>query len=133
MEKHHMDQNPYMSSLCPKPRVVTDNMTQGDDVAQSPGPAEPMWGRPAPPSWPASQGLACFQNPLSPHVKVSRQEGNPKWERQCSYKTWLPDHPCRPAGLTTGHPEPQLRPRHRLNRPKYPRTPTGGKCGESEV
>jgi hypothetical protein len=26
-EKHHMDQNPYMSSLCPKPGVVSDNMT----------------------------------------------------------------------------------------------------------
>jgi hypothetical protein len=40
-EKHHMDQNPYISSLYPKPGVVTDNMTQGDDVAQSSGPAEP--------------------------------------------------------------------------------------------
>jgi hypothetical protein len=27
MEKHHIDQNPYISSLCPKPRVVSDNMT----------------------------------------------------------------------------------------------------------
>jgi hypothetical protein len=26
-EKHHMDQNPYISSLCPKPGVVTNNMT----------------------------------------------------------------------------------------------------------
>jgi hypothetical protein len=26
MEKHHTDQNPYISSLCPKPGVVTDNM-----------------------------------------------------------------------------------------------------------
>jgi hypothetical protein len=26
-EKHHMDQNPYMSSLCPKPGVVTNNIT----------------------------------------------------------------------------------------------------------
>jgi hypothetical protein len=25
--KHHMDQNLYISSLCLKPRVVTDNMT----------------------------------------------------------------------------------------------------------
>jgi hypothetical protein len=39
-EKHHTDQNPYISSSCPKPGVVTDNMTRGDDVAQSPGPAE---------------------------------------------------------------------------------------------
>jgi hypothetical protein len=35
MEKHHMDQNPYISSLCPKPGVVSDNMTRGDDVAKT--------------------------------------------------------------------------------------------------
>jgi hypothetical protein len=29
-EKHHLDQNPYISSLCPKPRVVSDNLTRGD-------------------------------------------------------------------------------------------------------
>jgi hypothetical protein len=39
-EKHHMDQNSYMSLLCPKPRVVSDNMTRGDDVAKSPGPTD---------------------------------------------------------------------------------------------
>jgi hypothetical protein len=43
--KHHMDQNPYISSLCPKPGAVTNNMTRGDDVAQSSNPAEPKWGR----------------------------------------------------------------------------------------
>jgi hypothetical protein len=38
---------PYKSSLCPKPGVVPDNMTQGDDVAKSPGPIDPRWaGRP---------------------------------------------------------------------------------------
>jgi hypothetical protein len=47
MEKHHIDQNPYISSLCPKTGVVTDNMTRGDDVTQNPDPAEPNWGRPA--------------------------------------------------------------------------------------
>jgi hypothetical protein len=47
-EKHHMDQNPYISSLCPKPEVVLDNMTRGDDVAKSPGPTDPRWGRLAP-------------------------------------------------------------------------------------
>jgi hypothetical protein len=41
MEEHHMDQNPYISSLSTKPGVVTDNMTRRDNVAQSPGPAEP--------------------------------------------------------------------------------------------
>jgi hypothetical protein len=48
MEKHHMDQNPYISSLCPKPGVVSDNMTRGDDVAKSPCPTEPRWGQLAP-------------------------------------------------------------------------------------
>jgi hypothetical protein len=43
-KKHHMDQNSYISSLCPKPGVVTDNMTRRDDMAQSLGPA---LGRPA--------------------------------------------------------------------------------------
>jgi hypothetical protein len=34
-EKHHMDQNPYLSSLCPKQGVVPDNMTRGDDMAKA--------------------------------------------------------------------------------------------------
>jgi hypothetical protein len=46
-EKHHMDQNPYISSLRPKPGVFLDNMTWGDDVAKSSGPTDPRWGRPA--------------------------------------------------------------------------------------
>jgi hypothetical protein len=53
-EKHHMDQNPYISSLCPKPGVVSDNMTWGDDLAKSLGPTNPRWGRLAPLlGWPA--------------------------------------------------------------------------------
>jgi hypothetical protein len=60
MEKHHMDQNPYISSLYPKPGVVTDNMTREDDMAQSPGLAEPKGDRPGTPPWPADQGLASF-------------------------------------------------------------------------
>jgi hypothetical protein len=43
-KKHNMDQNPYISSLCPKPVLVSDNMTWGDDVAKSSGPADPRWG-----------------------------------------------------------------------------------------
>jgi hypothetical protein len=46
-EKHHMDQNPYISSLSPKPGIVLDNMAGGDDVAKSPGLTDPRWGRPA--------------------------------------------------------------------------------------
>jgi hypothetical protein len=37
-EKYHMDQNPYISSLCPNLGVVSDNMTRGDDVAKRPSP-----------------------------------------------------------------------------------------------
>jgi hypothetical protein len=44
IEKHHMDQNTYISSLCPKPGAVSDNMTWGDDVAKSMGPTDPRWG-----------------------------------------------------------------------------------------
>jgi hypothetical protein len=39
-EKHHMDQNLYISSLCPILGVVSDNVTQGDDVAESLGPTD---------------------------------------------------------------------------------------------
>jgi hypothetical protein len=42
-----MDQNPYISSLCPNPVVVSDNITWGDDGAKSPGPTDRRWGRPA--------------------------------------------------------------------------------------
>jgi hypothetical protein len=38
-EKHHMDQNPYVSSLCVEPGVVSENMTWGDDVAKRLGQA----------------------------------------------------------------------------------------------
>jgi hypothetical protein len=48
MEKHDMDQNPYISSIYPKPGVVSNNMTWGDDVAKSPVPTDPRWGQPAP-------------------------------------------------------------------------------------
>jgi hypothetical protein len=47
IEKHHMDQNPYISSLCPKPGAVIDNMTWGDDMAKSSCPTDPRWGRSA--------------------------------------------------------------------------------------
>jgi hypothetical protein len=47
-EKHHMDQNPYISSLCLKLGVVSDNMKWGDDVIKSLGPTDPRWGWPAP-------------------------------------------------------------------------------------
>jgi hypothetical protein len=46
-KKHHMDQNPYISSLCPKLGVVSDNMTRGDDMVKSSCPTDPRWGRSA--------------------------------------------------------------------------------------
>jgi hypothetical protein len=48
MEKHHMDQNSYISLLCSKLGVVSDNMTRGDDMAKSLGPTDPRWGQSAP-------------------------------------------------------------------------------------
>jgi hypothetical protein len=45
---YHIDQNPYISSLCPKLGVVSVKMTWGDDVAKSTGPTDPRWGRLAP-------------------------------------------------------------------------------------
>jgi hypothetical protein len=116
-EKHHMDQNPHISSLCPKPGVVTDNMTRGDNVAQSSGPAEPKWGQQAPPPWLVGQGLASFQNLSSTHVNLSRQEGYPMWERRCYHKAWPPGQVKWPAGPTSGPSEPKFWPRHRLNPP----------------
>jgi hypothetical protein len=89
-EKHYMDQNPYISSLCRKPWVVTDNMTRGDDVAQSSDPAEPKWGWPAPPPWPVDQGLEYLRNLSSTRVNLSQQEGYPMWERWCCTKLGLP-------------------------------------------
>jgi hypothetical protein len=41
MKKHHMDKNSYMSLLCPKLRIVSDNMIQRDDVAKNSGPTDP--------------------------------------------------------------------------------------------
>jgi hypothetical protein len=86
-------------------------------MAQNLGPAEPKWGRPTAPPWPAGQGLSSFQNPSSTRVNLSQQEGYPMWERQCCHKPWPPGQVKWPTGLTSGPPEPQLRPRHRLNPP----------------
>jgi hypothetical protein len=51
-------------------------MTRGDDVAQSPGPTEPKWGWPAPPSWQAGQVLAPFQTLLCHRVNESPCTGH---------------------------------------------------------
>jgi hypothetical protein len=48
IKKYHMNQNPYISLLCSKPGVVSDNMTRGDGVQKSPGPTDPRWGWSAP-------------------------------------------------------------------------------------
>jgi hypothetical protein len=74
MEKHHMNQNPWISSIR---GIVTDSMTRGDDMAQSLGPSELKWGRPAPPRWPAGQVLAPFQFRLCQRVKEGRCMGYP--------------------------------------------------------
>jgi hypothetical protein len=116
MENHHLYQNPCISSLCTKD-IVTDNMTRGDDVAQSPMPTEPKDGRPTTPPWPIAHGLASLQNPSSTRVNLSRQEGYPMWERWCCHKAWSPGQVKWQVGLTSGPPEPQFWPRHSLNPP----------------
>jgi hypothetical protein len=41
-------------------------------VAQSPGPTELKWGRPAPLPWPSDQSLAYFRKPFHTRVKGGR-------------------------------------------------------------
>jgi hypothetical protein len=108
MEKYHMDQNPYISSICSKPGVVSDNMTRRDDMAKTLGPTVPRWGRP---------GIGVNEITLSTRVMLSRQEEDPRWESRCGHETWLPGHPRWSTGLTSGPPEPHFRPKHRLNPP----------------
>jgi hypothetical protein len=71
MEKHHMDQNPYISSLCPKPGVVSDNMTRGDDVAKSSSPTD-QGGAGQPHSLASRQGFSANEIMLSTRVMLSR-------------------------------------------------------------
>jgi hypothetical protein len=42
----HIQVKAYISSLCPKPGVVSNNMTRGDNVVKSRGPTDPRWGQP---------------------------------------------------------------------------------------
>jgi hypothetical protein len=77
-----------------------------------------MWHKArAPPPRPTGQGLVFFQNPSSTCVNLSPQEGYPMWERQCYHKSWPPGQAMWSVGLTSGPPEPKLRPRHRLKPP----------------
>jgi hypothetical protein len=79
-EKHHMDQNPYISSICPKQGVVSDNMTRGDDVAKSMGPPDLRWGQP---------GFGTNEITLLTRVMLSWLEEDPRWESRCGHETWL--------------------------------------------
>jgi hypothetical protein len=71
MKKHHIDQNSYISLLCPKPGVVSNNMTQGDDV-------EKAWAQPTQggATWPHSlaglPGLGANEITLLTRVMLSR-------------------------------------------------------------
>jgi hypothetical protein len=66
-----MDQNPNISSLCPKPGVVSDNMTRGDDVAKSPGPTDQRWASQAH-SLASQPGFGANEITLSTRVMLSR-------------------------------------------------------------
>jgi hypothetical protein len=52
-------------------------MTQVDDIAQSSGPIELKWERPAPPPWPVGQLLAHFQTLLCQRAKEGWCTGHP--------------------------------------------------------
>jgi hypothetical protein len=83
-EKHHMNQNPYISSLCTKPGVVSDNMTREDDMAKSPGPTDPRWGRSAH-CLAGQPGFSANEITLSIRVMLSLYEEDPRWESRCSH------------------------------------------------
>jgi hypothetical protein len=122
MGMHHMDQNPYISSLCPKPRVVWDNTTRGDDVAKSIGPTDPRWGRSAPllgqPTRICHQWNYTFN---MRHVKsVRRGSRVGKLLQPRNLAAWPP----KMAGLTSGLPEPHFHPKRWINPP----TPPDRKC-----
>jgi hypothetical protein len=72
MEKLHMDQNPSISSLCQKSGIVIENMTRGNDVAQSKDSIESRCGQPATSPWLASHALAHFQKPFCLRVQQRR-------------------------------------------------------------
>jgi hypothetical protein len=116
MEKHHMYQNPYISSLCPKQGVVSDNMRWGDDVAKSMGPIDPRWGRPAPFLGQLARVWRQWHYAFNTcHVKsVRRGSDVGKLVHPCNM---APAHPKWPASLTGGPPDPHFHPKHRLNCP----------------
>jgi hypothetical protein len=93
-----------------------DNMTQRDDVAEGPCPADPKWGRPTPHPWPAGQVLAHFQKPFSPFVIVGKRG------IQCG-KGGGATKLGRPAGLTSGPHMPNVRLEHYLTPIKPPCSP----------
>jgi hypothetical protein len=68
-------------------------MTRGDDVAQSPGPTEPKWGRPA------GQVFAPFKILFCQCVKEGRCTEYPMPKVGAGMKL---GHPSWPIGLTSG-------------------------------
>jgi hypothetical protein len=67
IEKHHMDQNPYISSLCPKPGAVIDNMTWQKARAQP-----TQGGADRPNSLAGQPGFGTNEITLSTCVMLSR-------------------------------------------------------------
>jgi hypothetical protein len=76
-KKHHMNQNSCIASLCPREGIVTDNMTWGNDVAQSTGSTEPRCGRTATSPWAAGHVLVYFQKPFCLRVHQRWCSGYP--------------------------------------------------------
>jgi hypothetical protein len=121
-----MDQNPCISSLCPKYGIVTDNMTRGNDVAQSTGLIEPRYGRPAM-SWRISKNYFVDVSRRGGAIGIQCpkvvQGGNLATRPSCM-AGWLAKWAPHTKSLTTTPPYSSY---------KYHGAPLGRKCEECEV
>jgi hypothetical protein len=97
-------------------------MTQGDDVAQSPGPTEPKWGRLAPPPWPAIGAISISTLPMCQGGSVHGvSDAQILWRL-----SWVAGRPCvRPVGqgLVSYRLKSMVELSHSTY--KYPHTPFG--------
>jgi hypothetical protein len=133
-ENNHMDQNPCISSLCPNYGIVTENMTRGNDVAQSELNRAKVWpachitltGRPWVGASPKTILSTC---PAEVVLMVSNAQ------RLCKEETWPPDQVAWPVGQPdkwTSREQSSAR-APPYSSFKYHNAPPGRKCEESEV
>jgi hypothetical protein len=94
MEKHHMDQNPCIASLCLKYGIVTNNITWGDDVAQSSGPTKQKWA-----GW---LGVGAISISALPTCQGGSVHGVSDAQRQWR-PSWVADRPARVWWVTASN------------------------------